>query len=241
MGKLKIKTLNDFYDIEKFLKDLIACSEQAQANGVMVFAFILYRHINHHLAEILVNENRWNALDEKSGDKLCVFSLKDSSMSLGPTQYFHQVFPKSPSSSTFTTQMMITIPYKRPIRRISPIKITDAIFTEDILNEKLIYPSILFFQVENKQIYDSVLYPLVEEGVEELHKEMLDCFGRVNSYLEKKHSGEGEELSEIFDGVKKDIKRYRTKRAMYHTVKKIMKNVPLSALINTVVTKFLSN
>lgn len=238
MGRLKIKTLNDFYDIEKFLKELIACSEQAQANGVMVFAFILYRDVDYHLAEILVNENRWNALNEKSGDKLCVYSLKDSSTSSGPTQYSDQVFPKSSFSSLFTAQMMITIPYKRSARRIPPFKITDAIFTEDILNEKLIYPSILFFQIENKQIYDSVLYPLIEEGVEELHKEMLDCFGRVNSYLEKKHNGEGGELSEIFDGIKKDIKLYRTKRVGYHIVKKIMKYIPLSVLIKAISAQF---
>lgn len=28
MGRLKIKTLNDFYDIKKFLKELIACRER---------------------------------------------------------------------------------------------------------------------------------------------------------------------------------------------------------------------
>lgn len=83
-----------------------------------------------------------------------------------------------------------------------------------------------------------MLYPLIEEGVEELHKEMLDCFGRVNSYLEKKHSGEGGELSEIFDGIKKDIKLYRTKRTGCHIVKKIMKYIPLSTLIKVISTQF---
>ncbi len=230
MRKLAIEPLNGFYDIKKLYADLMSCSKQEQQNQVWVFAFILYRHSDLSLARILADEHCLNAFNQISGDKLCVYSLEESVKLPRIAQSSHTVSsqPSSQSSSSFTTQMMFTIQYPKLENIVSPDKITDAIFTEDILNEKLTYPSILFFEVENERISDSVLYPLREEKQNELEKEIMGCFKRVDSYL-KEHK-EGEELSAIFDDIKERIKSDRAKQAVFHGVKKIVKTVSPSVI-----------
>lgn len=228
MRKLAIEPLNGFYDIEKLYADLMSCSKQEQQNQVLVFAFILYRHSNLSLARILADERCLNAFNQVSGERLCVYSLEESVKLQRTAQTSAPA--SSHSSSPFMPSMMFTIQYPRLENIVSPDKITDAIFTEDICNEKLIYPSILFFEVENEKISDSVLYPLREEEQNELEKEIMSCFKKVDSYLKKKERREGEELSAIFDDIKKRIKSDRNKQAVFHGVKKIIKTVPLSVI-----------
>ena len=114
------------------------CNQHRKKNRALAFAFILYDFENPHLWKILNDREYWLALNRISGEYLTVFSLN----------YKEKRWPRSGY-----THMLLNV----------PVNFNPSIGTNELIEKyfgktiQMRYPAILFFQVDNEKVIDSLL------------------------------------------------------------------------------------
>jgi hypothetical protein len=153
---------------------------------VLTFAFILYDEKTPDLRKALHDPFYWDALDAASGDHMLVFTLQDK-REVESQQYVEMLTAFSGVSS-------------KP--RESYSKVLKTLFGSDAL---LVFPSVLFFQVIDGNIYDYRLVPLkrgdISESVAAI-QELFEAISTVLQHVEPRFYGN---QSEIFALVKEEL------------------------------------
>jgi hypothetical protein len=192
-------------DFETFSNKMVEiCNKHKQADKALAFGFILCDFDNPQIWKILNDREYWLALNEISGKYLSLFSLNYNP----PVQEKHRdIYELS-----YLTNISIN---QNP--RIATNTLIQKYFKETEVN----YPAILFFQVDNSSVIDSLLIDLKEQEIEKAFLELKNYIIRSVSALRKIAPENRQNVREIFNCLETEIKSLRTAR----TIKRIAQNI----------------
>ena len=159
------------------------CNQHKQENRALAFAFILYDFENPHLWKVLNDYEYWIALNEISGKYLTVFSLNIK-------------------NKNRDMQYLTNINVNRSLSK-STDELISKYFGDNILIKP---PSILFFQVDNENVIDSLLIELKEEKIEDSFLELKDYFKSSVEALRKIAPENRGNIKEVFDQLENNVK-----------------------------------
>jgi len=170
------------------------CSEFQNNLDILTFGIIIYDETNPVIRKILRDSDYWSALDKASGEKMIIFSIKDSVVPLPVAikqseKPFMVSFPQ--------TDKDLTNSYSMLIKKIFGSKIPIS------------YPSVLFFQIMNSNILDYLLVPLVQRNVWNSANSIQELFISVSDILNNIIEECYENRAEIFQLVKNELKRQK--------------------------------
>jgi hypothetical protein len=198
-------TIQSFKEFEESM--LKICNEHHKKGSALAFAFILYNFENPHLRKILKDDEYWQALHSLSGEYLTVFSLNYKK----PRQSYY----KRRSSNGNDMQYLTTINTK-----LDPSEGTNTLLSRYFGDLEVKYPSILFFQVGDDNVTDTLLIDLNEETIELGFFELKTYIKSAVDALKKIELEYRNNISEIFDNLEENVRSVRT---MYK-VKRVTKN-----------------
>lgn len=173
------------------------CNSHKQDNRALAFAFILYDFENPQISKVLKDEDYWLALNSISGAYLTVFSLNFKPK----INMKHRQVSGSQGMQMLTSLSIFENP------SVGTNILIDRYFGEGIEVE---YPAILFFQVDNDSVIDSLLIELSEK--EEIQKAFWELRNYISSSVNalKKITPENRKNSrEIFDCLERNVKSTR--------------------------------
>ena len=189
------------HDYQSFKDQMIEiCNNHRDNKKALAFAFILYDFENPQLSQVLNNQDYWLALNEMSGEYLTVFSL-------------HYKKRKKKKKERITP-MLLTVPVDW-----NPSKGTNKLVKKYFGNIEVNYPAILFFQVDNNSVIDSVLIELVEEEIEKAFLELKSYVKSAVDALKRISNENKKNYAEVFDCLERSVESSQTNKK----VKRIFK------------------
>jgi hypothetical protein len=170
------------------------CNEHKKANRALAFAFILCDFDNPQIWKILNDREYWLALNEISGKYLSVFS-------------FNYKSPQKKTRDVFVMNYLTNITADQNPRQATNILI-QKYFKETEVN----YPALLFFQVDNNIVIDSLLVDLKEQEIEKAFLELKNYLNRAAFALRRITPENKQNVKEIFNCLEEEVKSLRTAR-----------------------------
>lgn len=202
----RIQSFNEFEN-----RMLEICNDHRAKGRALAFAFILYDFENPHLRKILEDHDYWLALHHLSGEYLTVFSLNYKK----PRQ-FNRRPARRRSSSGNDMEYLTTISTS-----FNPSVGSNKLISRYFGSMEVKYPSILFFQVDNDNVTDTLLIELNEETIEQGFIELKAYIQSAVDALKKIEPQYKHNVAEIFDNLEGNVRSTRT----MSKVKRVTKNV----------------
>ena len=182
-------------------KMILICNQHRKENRALAFAFILYDFENPHLWKILNDREYWLALNKISGEYLTVFSLNYKEKSRSRSRYTH---------------MLLNVPVNfNP--SIGTNKLIEKYFGKTI---EVRYPAILFFQVDQEKVIDSLLIELKEDSIEPAFNELKGFIKSAVAALKLISIENRDNIHEVFDCLEGNVESKRTTQ----NVRRVLKN-----------------
>lgn len=201
-------------DFGSFSKKMVEiCNEHKQANRALAFGFILCDFDNPQIWKILNDREYWLALNEISGEYLSVFNLNYRST---------QGKPRGLYELRYLTNLSTNL---NP--RVATNTLIQKYFKEDRVN----YPAILFSQVDNNSVIDSLLIDLKEQEIEKAFLELKNYLIEAVSALKNIRPENRQNAKEVFNCLEAEVKSLKTARR----IKRIVQNMSsVTSLISSI-------
>lgn len=164
------------------------CNNLQRDHNILTFGFIIYDETTPQYRKLLRDKDYWEALDRISGDKMMVFSLSDK--------------VDSRSEGDNMMHMMTSFTPSRSSKTKSYSHLLNKVFDDEAL---LVYPSVLFFQVFEGNIYNYRLVPLRRGTIEESFAAVQNLFESIAKVLDQIAPENYRNCREIFELVKDDL------------------------------------
>jgi hypothetical protein len=194
-------------DFETFSNKMVEiCNKHKQTDKALAFGFILCDFDNPQIWKILNDKEYWLALNEITGVFLSIFSLNYRPPDSTPKNI----------KSKLVFNALISMP-----TNLNPRFATNALIDKYFKETEINYPAILFFQVDNNSVVDSLLVDLKEQEIEKAFLELKNYMTRAASALKKITAENRKNDREIFDCLEREVKSLRTARK----IKRITQNV----------------
>lgn len=195
-------------NFDSFKKKMVEiCSKHRAENRALAFAFILYDFENPQVSKILYDNEYWMALNQISGKYLTVFSLN----------YRRRKTNKRQRRDDTTMQMLTSIPIDYNLST-GTNELIEKYFGPDI---EVKYPAILFFQVDNDSIIDSLLIELKEEEIQSAFLELKEYIKRAVDALKRIAPENRDNIREIFNNLELEVKNAKKMRSIKRRLKKV--------------------
>jgi len=180
-----IRSLNG----EEFVSSLTTiCDNLQKQHNILTFGFIIYDETTPQYRKLLRDKDYWEALDRISGNKMMVFALSDKVVSIWE------------GNNTF--ELMTAFSPSRSSKTKSYSHLLNEVFDDEA---RLVYPSVLFFQVFEGNIYNYRLVPLRRGTVEESFAAVQKLFESIAKVLDQIAPENYQNCREIFELVKDDL------------------------------------
>lgn len=174
---------------EKFVSSLTTiCDNLQKQHNILTFGFIIYDETTPQYRKLLRDKDYWEAFDRLSGDKMMVFALSDK--------------VDSRSEGDNMMHMMTSFTPSRSSKTKSYSHLLNEVFGNEAL---LVYPSVLFFQVFEGNIYNYRLVPLSRGTIEESFAAVQKLFEAIAKVLDQITPENYQNYREIFELVKDDL------------------------------------
>ena len=198
MHKIFLNSQNKGLNFDSLKEKMIEiCNSHRDNNKALAFAFILYDFENPQIHKVLNDSDYWIALNKISGEYLSVFSInykpEDNETTLFLTSFDYN---DNPSEATN--------------------KLIETYFGEEV---EVSYPAILFFQVNNESVIDSLLIELKEEKIEDAFIELKQNIEASVNALKKIHKENSRNFEEIFDLVEQKVKANKNAKEIKRVAK----------------------
>lgn len=141
------------------------CQQMHNDLRILTFGIIVYDQSAPGFRKMLRDDDYWDALERASGDRMVIFSLPD------------KVERKPPK--TVLRHLVLGQPLSDDVGK-SYSHLMQMVFNDETL---LVYPSVIFFQLEGTEIFDYRLVPLAEGSVYESFKAVKDLFQCISEVL----------------------------------------------------------
>lgn len=198
------------HSFQSFKEEMIQiCNQHRIEKRALAFAFILYDFENPQLWKVLNDNVYWLSLNEISGEYITVFSLNYK-------EHKKPVQRKRQSHGFGGFEFLTNIP-----TNLNPSKGTNELISKYFGDEiQVKYPAVLFFQVDNENIIDSLLIELKEERIEPAFLELKDYLESSVEALKQISPENRGNIKEIFDCLERNVESTQSVKK----VKRIFKN-----------------
>jgi len=174
---------------DDFVSSIITiCDKLQKQHNILTFGFIIYDETTPQYRKLLRDNDYWEALDKISGDKMMIFALSD------------KVDSRIEGINSF--ELMTAFSSSRSSKTKSYSHLLSEVFDDEGL---LVYPSVLFFQVFEGNIYNYRLVPLRRGTVEESFSSVQKLFESIARVLDQIAPENYQNCREIFELVKDDL------------------------------------
>lgn len=174
---------------QEFISSLIAiCEDIQRQHNILIFGFIIYDETTPQYRKMLRDMDYWEALDKISGDKMMLFAISD------------KIDSSREGENTF--EFMTSFSQSRSDKTKSYSHLLNDVFNNESL---LVYPSVLFFQVYERNIYNYRLVPLRKHTIEESFSSVQKLFESIAEVLERIEPENYQNYREIFELVKSEL------------------------------------
>jgi hypothetical protein len=185
------------------------CNQHRIEKRALAFAFILYDFENPQLWKVLSDNEYWLSLNEISGEYITVFSLNYKVRK-------KTIQRKRQNNGFGGFEYLINIP-----TNLNPSKGTNELISKYFGNEiQVKYPAVLFFQVDNESIIDSLLIELKEERIEPAFIELKDYLKSSVEALKQIAPENRGNIKEIFDCLESNVESTQSVKK----IKRVFKN-----------------
>jgi hypothetical protein len=210
MNPIYFNTENQSLDFQSFKEKMIEiCNTQRKGDKALAFAFIVYNFETAQIAKVLNDATYWNALNKTSGKYLSIFSLHNEpkrKLKIIDNSFNREIMG-------FMTSVPIGLNYDIEDKFSEIVnKYFGSTFT-------ITYPAILFFQVDENKIIDSILIELKEEFIEPSFLEIQTYVKKAVEGLKKIDNNDQNNYREAFDYLEKEVKKTQN----FNRVKRIAK------------------
>jgi hypothetical protein len=204
-------TLDDFQ--ERFVQ--ICRSHQAQGRA-WAFAFLLYDFTHPHLRRLLSEDSYWDDLDQISGRDLTVFS-----------------FHCPPERLTIQSHEAHGAMYGIEVKRFYSIDPPGSNLVWKYFDGSEIRPPcVLFFQVADDRVIDSLSIRLRKDTLEEAHKELRSILKTAVDALSKLNPEYDPAPQDVFNLVKGAVTQQQQFNAALRVAKPLLGVVRLGSLLD---------
>lgn len=162
------------------------CMQLHSEFKILLFGFIIFDESTPGFRKLMRDTDYWSALDKTSSDRIMVFSLAD----------------RMETKADLFMEMMTSAPRSRKSLTESYSHLLKEVFKDE---SRLVYPSVLLFQVHNGQIYNYRLVPLRCQNEFESMKAVQDLFECIAEVLAKVTPENFGNHPEIFNLVKNEL------------------------------------
>lgn len=178
------------------------CNDHRNNEKALMFALIIYDFENPQLPIILQNEDYWRSLNQISGKYISVFSLNYKK-----PKKIKKSRSYSDTGSKYTS-FLTSIPTD-----LFPSEGTELLINKYFVDksDKIEYPAILFFQVDNNEVTESFIVELKEEETEKAYLELKEILKVVSQALEKVLPECRNNFDEIYTITKNNIESLKMK------------------------------
>jgi hypothetical protein len=176
---------------EKFISSLVSlCSDLQFHHDVLMFGFIIYDETTPESRKTLRDSDYWEALDRSSGNRMMIFAMSDKTDSR--IEGFQGI------------ELLNSFHASRASKTKSYSHLMGEIFDDEYC---LVYPSVLFFQVFEGNIYNYRLVPLRRGKVEESFLAVQELFSSINEVLTRITPENLSNYREIYELMRKELLR----------------------------------
>lgn len=192
------------------------CADLQKEQDILFFGFIIYNEETPEYRKVLRDPDYWDALHHSSGDRMLVFALEDNV----ETEYkvdtsVEMLTEFSPSGST---------------KSKSYSNVIEELFGKEV---RIGYPSVLFFQIVDDEVYDYRLVPLNRGEPRESMKNVQDLLNKISNVLDKVEEENFDNRREIFRLVDEKLRSDKVKTYVLEGAKKLIEIInPLSKLMS---------
>lgn len=193
------------HDLISFEASMIKiCNDHKNGRRALAFAFILYDFENPQIWKVLGDNQYWLALNKISGQYLTVFNFN-----------YKEKKRRHESFEIDGFQMLTNIKTK-----FQPSIASNRLVEKYFGNVSVNYPAILFFQVDNNSVIDSILIDLKEETIEQAFLELKEYISKAVYALKQITPINQQNSKEIFDCLEREIESAHSLRK----IKRVFKN-----------------
>lgn len=207
MSRIHNYIKDESYDFESFKEQMLNICAKHKADGrAQAFAFILFDFTNPHISKIINDRDYWLAFDEISGEYLTVFTLhyKDKNMADKDFDIRKRVFYRLTNVTTD----------KNPSKCLE--EIVKQYFGE---NYELKFPAVLFFQVNDNRVSDSLLIELKEEAIEPAFMELRDYIKSAVKAIKSMDPVDSKNSTAVFDTLESSVKSTKWLKSIKRVIK----------------------
>jgi hypothetical protein len=192
------------HSFESFKQEMIQiCNQHRIEKRALAFAFILYDFENPQFFKVLNDNEYWLSLNEISGKYITVFSLN-----------YKERKRQRHDFGRMECLTSINI-------NVNPSKGTNELISTYFGDEiQIKYPAVLFFQVNNESVIDSLLIELKEEKIEPAFLELKDYLRSSVEALKQISPKNRGNVKEIFDCLEINVKNTQ----FVKKIKRVSKN-----------------
>ena len=223
MVPILLNNTGEGLSLESFQERMIEiCNEHRRDSRALAFALILYDFTTPQVSKILRDEDYWLALNEISGNYLTVFSINCKPQA-------RRIVPSAQDLSTYHRMVGVNSPS-------NPSRGTNALVDRYFGGSwRVSYPAVMFFQVDENRVSDSLLVVLQEQRLESAFLELKNCIDAAVGALRRITDDNRGNFGEIFDSLETAIKSSRDMRI----VKRILQaGIDIQNLISSTKTLF---
>lgn len=166
------------------------CANFAHEFSILSFAIVIYDESNPEFRKIFRDKDYWDALVKASGERLIIFTLKDSPKEKHKTS---KSFIASFNGGSYPK----TISYSNLLNKVFGSK------------RVIIYPSVLLFQIYNGSIYNYHLIPLPEKNEYNSFADLQKLIKLISDVLDKIDPENYGNLNEIFNLIESELLRQK--------------------------------
>ena len=196
------------HNFQSFKDEMIQiCNQHRKENRALAFAFILYNFENPQLWKVLNDREYWLSLNDISGEYITVFSLNY----IEPKKlrkHQQDEFRGLEYLTNISTDLNPSEGAKELIQKYFGTEI------------KVKYPAVLFFQVDNNSVIDSLLVELKEEMIEPAFLELKEYLKSSVEALKQITPENRGNIKEIFDCLESNVKSTQSVKK----IKRVFKN-----------------
>lgn len=188
---------------KEFLMDIVSTSiEHKKQNRALAFAFIVYNFESPQVAKILEDNHYWDTLNRTASKYLSIYYIHSDAESLNQNSV---VFSPSIDGKAFNLMHGF-----RKVGGPSDIKIPvlEKFFG---IEEKINLPALVFFQIDDQSISDSIFIELKEKEIEKSFLEIKEAVSEAVNRLKHIDESNYQNSEEIFRELKTGLNKLNHK------------------------------
>lgn len=210
MLPIYLNSRDEHHSFDSLLARLVdLCNEHIRDDRAFCFCMFLYDETNAAFIKAIEDKDYWNALHYISGDRLTIFSIHKK----------HRGSMRAHSTPSIRMQFNSHKAYSKNDLDVENQKLVEKYFSDA---KQINYPSLLFFQIDDKGVIDHIIVELKEKKTEDTFLEVKELIEAAVTGLKRVDRVNKDNRQGTFDQVVGELTKLQTKYQLIRFVKRAL-------------------